>query len=130
MISGEWYVEAVYRGEPCRFQMMPVNEMHIFLELLKNHRTDEALVSLEQLLEEKRKASSEDGDIDGTILVTDVTQNDEGKSNAKKNKKIEPPKFLHDKEAESGVNCHPKMNDDEAFDDFAESEQEVSDGKD
>lgn len=129
LISGEWYVEAVYRGEPCRFQMMPINEMHIFLELLKNHRTDEAIATLGQLLEEKRKASSADGDIDGTILVTDITRKDEGKSDAKKKRQIEPPKFLHYKEAESGVNCHLKLNDDRVFDDFAESEQEVSDGE-
>ena len=129
LISGEWYVEAVYRGEPCRFQMMPVNEMRVFLELLKNHRTDEAIAALEQLLEDKRKSSSEDGEIDGTILVTDVTENDKSKSDAKKKRQIEPPKFLHDKEAESGVNCHPKVNDDEAFDDFVESEQEESNGE-
>lgn len=129
LISGEWYVEANYRGESCQFQMMPVNEMKAFMELLKNHQTNEAVAKLEQMLEEKRKATTVDGNIDGAITVTDVLGSDSNNSDAKDTKQIELPEFLHDLENGRGVNCHPKMNDDEAYDGFAEAEQEVSDGE-
>lgn len=129
LISGEWYVEATYRGEPCRFQMMPINEMQSFMDLLKKHQTGEAIEILEQMLAEKRKASFVDGNVDGTIEVTDGTENVPVKKSNKKNKQITSPNFLHDKEKESGVNCHPQMNDDEGYDGFSELEQEVSDGE-
>lgn len=116
LISGEWYVEADYRGKPCKFQMMPVDEMQVFLDLLKTHRTDEAITALEKLLAVKRKASA-GGDI---IKVTD--ESDEKAL-------IEPPQFLQDLEKDRGVNCHPKLNDDEAYEDFSELEQEVKDGE-
>jgi len=122
LISGEWYVEATYRGEPCRFQMMPVNELQSFKDLLMNHQTGEAISTLEQMLEDKREASFVDGDVDGTIEVTDVAENISAKKSRKKDKQATPLKFLNDKEKESGVNCHPKMDDDEAYDGFSESE--------
>ncbi len=38
LISGEWYVEAEYGGKMCKFQMMPVDELEHFKELLRKHQ--------------------------------------------------------------------------------------------
>lgn len=115
LISGDWYVEANYRGEMCRFQMMPVNEMVRFKKLLLKHQSLEAIATLELLLTEKREAFFEDDNTDGKIHV---------KSKGFKNSQLTSPDFLHDEEKESGVNCHPKINEDDAYEGFSETEQE------
>ena len=130
LISGEWYVEATYRGKPCEFQMMPVDEMQAFMDLLAKHQTEEAIDTLSQMLTDERTASFADGDADGAIVV--VNESDQSKEvDTKQEEKVKQPvqiaspDFLHDKEKESGVNCHPTMDDDEAYDGFAESEEVV-----
>ncbi|MDD3138696.1 MAG: hypothetical protein PHX08_06970 [Lachnospiraceae bacterium] len=123
LICGEWYVEAEYKGKPCRFQMMPVNEMQAFMELLQKHQTEKALTVLNQMLIEKRKADFEHGDIDGQILVTGESEENKAENVQKKDVQIEPPDFLHEKEKDSGVNCHPKINEDDAYEGFSEPEQ-------
>lgn len=115
LISGDWYVEANYRGKMCRFQMMPVNEMEQFKKFLMKHQSLEAIATLELLLTEKREAFFEDDNADGKIHV---------KSKGFKNSQLTSPDFLHEEERESGVNCHPKINEDDAYEGFSETEQE------
>ena len=115
LISGDWYVEANYRGKMCRFQMMPVNEMQQFKKFLMKHQSLEAIATLELLLTEKREAFFEDDNTDEKIYV---------KSKGFTDSQLTSPDFLHEEEMESGVNCHPKMNEDDAYEGFSEAEQE------
>ena len=127
LISGEWYVEAIYRGKPCKFQMMPIDELQAFKDFLLKHQTENAIGALDAMLCEQRVAEFADDDVDGTIIVTAESENNE---QANMDIQIAPPNFLHDKETESGVNCHPKINDDDAYEGFSEAEQKgENDGK-
>ena len=124
LITGDWYMEASYKGKPCQFRMMPVTELQEFMELLKKQQSGEALDLLERLLKEKREASFQEKNPDGVVVVKTSEEASET------DMQIEPPSFLHAKEAECGVDCHPKINDDEAYDGFSESEEKgEKDGK-
>lgn len=100
--------------------MMPVTELEEFQELLRKQKSGEALSLIEQMLSEERKASFANGNPDGEILINGTKENHEKKSH---DKQIKPPDFLHEKENASGVNCHEKVDEDQALEGFAEAEE-------
>lgn len=75
-IAGEWYVEAEYNGQKCRFQMVPMEELQLFLELLKGEYYDKATRVLEKVVNTKRQASFVDNDSAKEIIVKDVEKED------------------------------------------------------
>lgn len=72
LISGEWYVLAKYKGQLCKFQMVPVNELLEFRSALLEHSPEKVLFQLEKMLGEYRKASFVDDDPEKDIEVEDV----------------------------------------------------------
>ena len=71
-IAGEWTVVAEYNGQRCRFQMVPMEELQLFLELLKGEYYDKATRVLEKVANTKRQASFVDNDSAKEIIVKDV----------------------------------------------------------
>lgn len=120
LISGEWYVVADYCGKPCRFQMMPVDELISFRDKLMKSQTIEALAELEKLIMGMRKAYFEENNPDKKIIVTYNTvriTDDEYYKNA--------TTMIHQMEA--GVDVHVAVDDEVILEDFAD--KEVADGK-
>ncbi len=72
LIAGDWYVVAEYNGKPCRFQMMPVNELLKFRKALSERKYGEATVQLEQLLGTKRGATFAEDNPDNILKVEDM----------------------------------------------------------
>ncbi len=69
-------------------------------------------------------------DADEKILV----DNEEKKSTKASKKKeaskdIAPPSFIKEREKASGVDCHVKVDEDAAYDDFSDAEGSVEDGE-
>lgn len=54
--EAEWNVVAEYNGQRCRFQMVPMEELQLFLKLLKGEYYDKATRVLEKVVNTKRKA--------------------------------------------------------------------------
>ena len=75
-ITGEWNVVAEYNGQRCRFQMVPMEELQLFLELLKGEYYDKATRVLEKVINTKRKAFFVDNDSANEIIVKDVEKED------------------------------------------------------
>ena len=75
-IAGEWTVVAEYNGQRCRFQMFPMEELQLFLELLKGEYYDKATRVLEKVANTKRQASFVDNDSAKEIVVKDVEKED------------------------------------------------------
>ena len=75
-IAGEWTVVAEYNGQRCRFQMVPMEELQLFLELLKGEYYDKATRVLEKVANTKRQASFVDNDSAKEIIVKDVEKED------------------------------------------------------
>ena len=123
LLRGDWYVEADYMGKPCKFAMMPVDEMNEFLQMLKHHSSKKAVTFLEQLIDEKRHVVTSD---DGKKVEIRV----KGKKGAV-SKKVEEklglkaPDFIHENDV--GIDMHPDVDEDITFDDFNEVEEK--DGK-
>lgn len=75
-IAGEWNVVAEYNGQRCRFQMVPMEELQLFLKLLKGEYYDKATRVLEKVINTKRQASFVDNDSTKEIIVKDVEKED------------------------------------------------------
>ena len=75
-IAGEWNVVAEYNGQRCRFQMVPMEELQLFLELLKGEYYDKATRVLEKVINTKRKAFFVDNDSAKDIIVKDLEKED------------------------------------------------------
>lgn len=75
-IAGEWNVVAEYNGQRCHFQMVPMEELQLFLELLKGEYYDKATRVLEKVVNTKRQASFVDNDSAKEIIVNDVEKED------------------------------------------------------
>ena len=75
-IAGEWNVVAEYNGQRCRFQMVPMEELQLFLELLKGEYYEKAIRVLEKVINTKRQASFVDNDFAKEIIVKDVEKED------------------------------------------------------
>lgn len=122
LICGEWYVEAEYGGKPCKFQMMPVDEIIAFRKAVETLETDEAIMRAHNLVAAERVAFFEDND-PAKKLVVDDRKEKEKKSIEREEQAIQ---MIHQKEAESGVNVHEPVDEDVCDNDF---ESEVADGK-
>lgn len=72
LIAGDWYVVAEYNGKPCRFQMMPVNELLKFRKALLERKYGEATLELEKLLGTKRGATFVMDNPDNRMKVEDI----------------------------------------------------------
>ena len=75
-IAGEWNIVAEYNGKRCRFQMVPMEELRLFLKLLKGEYYDKATRVLEKVINTKRQASFVDNDSDKEIIVKDIEKED------------------------------------------------------
>ena len=75
-IAGEWNVVAEYNGQRCRFQMVPMEELQLFLKLLKGEYYEKASRVLEKVINTKRQASFVDNDSAKEIIVKDVEKED------------------------------------------------------
>ena len=75
-IAGEWNVVAEYNGKRCHFQMVPMEELQLFLKLLKGEYYDKATRVLEKVVNTKRQASFVDNDSAKEIIVKDVEKED------------------------------------------------------
>lgn len=82
-IAGEWYVVAEYNGQRCRFQMVPMEELQMFLKLLKAEYYEEATDVLDKLINTKRRASFVNDDSEKELIVQDVAKNEERRINDK-----------------------------------------------
>ena len=71
-IAGEWTVVAEYNGKRCRFQMVPMEELQLFLKLLKGEYYEKSTRVLEKVINTKRQASFVDNDSAKEIIVKDV----------------------------------------------------------
>ena len=63
---------ADYNGKRCRFQMVPMEELQLFLKLLKGEYYDRATRVLEKVVNTRRLASFVDNDPAKEIIVKDV----------------------------------------------------------
>ena len=75
-IAGEWNVVAEYNGQRCHFQMVPMEELQLFLKLLRGEYYDKATRVLEKVVNTKRQASFVDNDSAEEIIVNDVEKED------------------------------------------------------
>ncbi len=125
LLKGDWYVEAEYMGKPCKFAMMPVDELHEFVQLLKNHDSKNAADLLENLLAENRNVIGESQSEKIAITVKGANRKKSKNVESREKSKIIVPTFLHAQD--EGIDMHPPVDDDVAFDGFAEAE--VKDGK-
>ena len=50
LIAGEWYVMAMYNGKPCKFQMVPVDEILELRTALVEHVPAKVLAQTEYLV--------------------------------------------------------------------------------
>lgn len=76
-IAGEWYIEAEYNGKKCRFQMVPMEELQMFLKLLKAEYYEDATSVLDRVINTKRQASFVNDDSAKELIVQDVVKNEE-----------------------------------------------------
>ncbi|MDO5292771.1 MAG: hypothetical protein Q4F05_08475 [bacterium] len=123
LIAGDWYVIAEYHGIPCRFQMMPVDELMKFRNALLTNAYGEAAIQLEKSLSTVRAASFEENHPDNKMVVTDVgiRELDNEYFNDAKTR-------IHEVEKEYQIDVHTPINDGDILDDFTERESE-KDGK-
>ena len=71
LIAGDWYVVAEYNGKPCRFQMMPIDELEKFRTTLLENQYGQAVVEIDRFLSTVRAASFEGNNPDYKIIVED-----------------------------------------------------------
>ena len=92
-ISGDWYVEAMYRDKMCKFQMVPISELEEFYKVLSEHRADEARQILGDVLSRKY---IDEPDAEEQMVKT--------------------PEFILKLLEDAGVDCHVPIDED-SFDD-------------
>lgn len=122
LIAGEWYVMAMYNGKPCKFQMVPVDELLELRTALAEHVHAKVLFQVDKMLGVYRKAAFADDDPEKDIVVKDagITSIDAAYySNAVKR--------LHQFELPDGVKQDAGMNED--FDNDFRQEKEDYDGE-
>lgn len=73
-IAGDWSIVAEYNGKRCHFQMVPMEELQLFLKLLKGEYYDKATRVLDKLINTKRKATFVDNNSAKEIIVKDVEE--------------------------------------------------------
>ncbi|MDD3186039.1 MAG: hypothetical protein PHT76_12140 [Anaerostipes sp.] len=117
LIAGDWCVIAEYNGKPCKFQMVPVNELVKFRYALEKSAYGIAAVQLEKMLAVVRTATFEDSNPDKKMIVKDskVRQPDDEYFK-------EATAMIHEAEKELEQDIHAPIDDESALEDFAESE--------
>lgn len=117
LIAGDWCVIAEYNGKPCKFQMVPVNELVKFRYALEKSAHGIAAVQLEKMLAVVRTATFEDNNPDKKMIVKDskVRQPDDEYFK-------EATAMIHEAEKELEQDIHAPIDDESALEDFAESE--------
>lgn len=123
LIAGDWCVVAEYNGKPCKFQMVPVNELVMFRHALEKNAYGIAAVQLEKMLAVVRSATFEDSNPDKKLIVKDskVRQPDDEYFN-------EATAMIHEAEKDLEQDIHTSIDEESVMDDFAESEVK-QDGK-
>ena len=117
LIAGDWCVIAEYNGKPCKFQMVPVNELVKFRYALEKSAYGIAAVELEKMLAVVRTATFEDSNPDKKMIVKDSTVRQPDDEYFK-----EATAMIHEAEKELEQDIHAPIDDESALDDFAESE--------
>lgn len=115
LIAGDWCVVAEYNGKPCKFQMVPVNELIMFRHALEKNAYGIAAVELEKMLAIVRTTTFEDNNPDKKMVVKDskVRQLDDEYFK-------EATAMIHEAEKELEQDIHIPVDDESALDDFAE----------
>jgi len=114
LISGEWYVEADYCGKTCKFQMVPVDELERFKEVLSQYHTKEAVDILTGILSgNSRLSENEEQSAERFCMNSENAEEEAG---------IKPPDFLHQTEMQSGVDCHVPIDEEEVYEQFEEGD--------
>ena len=122
LIAGEWYVMAMYNGKPCKFQMVPVDEILELRKALVEHVPTKVLTQIDKILGTYRKAAFVDNNPEKEIVAKNVGFNPIDAAYYS-----DAVKRLHQFELPDGVNQDAGMNED-VNDDF-QSEQEDEDGE-
>lgn len=122
LIAGEWYVVAEYNNKPCRFQMLPMDELIRFEEYLKKDLYPEALSELDKLLGTYRKAAFVDDDPEKKLVVKSA-----GYKEVDDDYYAEASEMIHQYEAITGIDANVAIEEDMTSEDFTEYE-EVKDG--
>lgn len=122
LIAGEWYVVANYNGRPCRFQMLPVDELLEFRKALKKHLYSKALFELEKMIGTYRKAAFVDGDSEKELLVRNV-----GFQALEEECYAEASKMIHQYEVACEGDVNASVLNDSTSEDFAEFEVDEND---
>ena len=105
LLCGDWVVVADYCGKPCHFKLMPVEELAEFRKILETYGLADASELLKKLTETKTTC----GPTDHKLENRSVQKED-----------IEAPAFIH--EAEQTEDVHAPVNEEAAFEHFAEQE--------
>ena len=71
LICGEWYVEAEYNGQKCKFQMLPVTELEAFKDALESRAYESAIAHLDKLIAIEREARFENDELKNELIVMD-----------------------------------------------------------
>lgn len=74
LICGEWYVEAEYNGQKCKFQMLPVTELEAFKEALESRAYESAIAHLDKLIAREREARFENDELKNELIVMDKAE--------------------------------------------------------
>ena len=116
LIAGEWYVMAMYNGKPCKFQMVPVDEILELRTALVEHVPAKVLAQTDKILGVYRKAAFKENDPEKEIVAAD-----EGIQPIDATYYKEALNRLHQYELPSGMSQDAGMNED-IIDDFKEME--------
>ena len=116
LIAGEWYVMAMYNGKPCKFQMVPVDEILELRTALVEHVPAKVLAQTDKILGVYRKAAFKENDLEKEIVAAD-----EGIQPIDATYYKEALNRLHQYELPSEMSQDAGMNED-IIDDFKEME--------
>ena len=118
LIAGEWFVVAEYNDRPCRFQMLPMDELISFERYLKQGLYSEAVAELDKLLGTYRKSAFLDDDPEKKLVVKSA-----GFHEVNDDYYADASEMIHQYEALTGINANVPIEDDSTSDDFKEYEE-------
>lgn len=118
LIAGEWFVIAEYNGKPCRFQMLPVEELLYFEKLLRKGLYPKAVLEIDKLLGTYKKSAFVDADPEKELVVRSA-----GYMDLDAEYYAEASKMIHQYEEMSGIDANVPIEEDGSSDDFKEYEE-------
>ena len=124
LIAGEWYVVAEYNDKPCRFQMLPMDELIKFEKYLKQDLYPEALSELDKLLGTYRKSAFLDDNPEKKLVVKSA-----GYQEVDETYYAKASEMIHQYEAMTGIDANVPIDEDTTSDDFAEYEEKKNGSK-